>query len=55
MSTYYDDHKNDPKVWILDDGSTVSQVGLKSMFMGKIPNAYQRMMLGIIKIKNVSK
>ena len=50
MSTYYDDHKNDPKVWKLHDGTLVSQVGLKSMFMGKIPNPACRRLLGICKV-----
>lgn len=50
MSTYNDDHKNDPKVWKLHDGHLVSHAGLKSMFMGKIPNPAQRKMLGIEKV-----
>ena len=51
MSTYYDEHKNDPKIWVLHDGHQVSQVGLKSMFFGKIPSPAQRKLLGISKIK----
>lgn len=50
MSTYYDEHKNDPKVWKLHDGQLVSHVGLKNMFMGKIPSPAQRKLLGIEKV-----
>jgi hypothetical protein len=49
MSTYYDEHKNDPKVWKLHDGHLVSHAGLKSMFNGKIPSPKQRKLLGIEK------
>jgi hypothetical protein len=51
MSTYYDEHKNDPKVWKLHDGQVVSHYALKTMFMGKIPNPLTRKLLGIEKVK----
>jgi hypothetical protein len=50
MSTHNDEHKNDKKVWKLHDGTHVSTHTLKNMFMGKIPNPAQRMLLGIVRI-----
>jgi hypothetical protein len=44
------EHKNNPKVWKLHDGQIVSHVGLKSMFMGNIPNQLTRKLLGIEKV-----
>jgi hypothetical protein len=51
MSIAADDHKNDPKVWRLHDGQTVSTWSLRNMFMGKIPSPAARKLLGIDKIK----
>ena len=50
MSIASDEHKNDPKVWRLHDGTLVSKWRLKQMFMGKIPSPAQRKLLGIEKI-----
>jgi hypothetical protein len=50
MSTINDEHKNDKKVWKLHDGFCVSTFALKRMFMGKLPNPAQRMLLGIVRI-----
>ena len=51
MSTYYEEHRNDPKLWMLWDFSLLSQVELKQLFMGKIPSPGHRRLLGIRKIK----
>ena len=51
MSTHYDEHKSDPKIWKLHDGTMVSTYGLKNMFMGKIPCPATRQLLGIEKSK----
>ena len=53
MSTYYEEHQNDPKKWILHDGTRVSDVGLKTMFFGKIPKLQVRKLLNITKIPKV--